>query len=112
MANMPWKKTEPMTEKERFVILCQTGRFTISELCVDFGISRKTGHKYLKRYRAEGREGLKERNRRPKNSPNATVETVEALVLKERRKHPTWGPKKIRDLLIKVHGIGSAPHEA
>jgi transposase InsO family protein len=109
---MPWKKTEPMTEKERFVLLSQTGRFTISELCKDFGISRKTGHKYLKRYRAEGRDGLKEHNRRPKNSPNATVESVEALVLKERRKHPTWGPKKIRDLLIKVHNIESAPHES
>ncbi len=47
---MPWKVTEPMNEKECFVSLAQTGRFTISNLCKDFGISRKTGHKYLLRY--------------------------------------------------------------
>ena len=69
------------------------------ELCLDFGISRKTGHKYLKRYRIDGREGLPDRSRRPKNSPNDTVKPVEALILKERTKHPTWGPNKIRDLL-------------
>ena len=47
---MPWKEAEPINEKERFVILAQTGRFTVSELCKEFGINRKTGHKYLKRY--------------------------------------------------------------
>jgi len=101
-----------MTEKERFVTLAQTGRFTISSLCKDFGISRKTGHKYLSRYEAEGRDGLKERSRRPKHYPNATVDSVEKLILKERRKHPTWGPKKIRDLLMKIHGIERPPHES
>ena len=55
---MPWKQTEPMSEKERFAVLAQTGRFTVMELCAEFGSSRKTGHKYLKRYRSEGRDGL------------------------------------------------------
>ena len=50
MSIMPWKETEPMTEKEHFVTLAQTGRFTMAELCADFGISRKTGHKYLVRH--------------------------------------------------------------
>lgn len=109
---MPWKRTEPMTEKERFVLLARTGRFTITELCKDFGISRKTGHKYLHRYESEGRAGLNERSRRPKSCPFATVESVERLILAERRKHPTWGPKKIRDLLLKVHGIERPPHES
>jgi len=101
-----------MTEKERFVTLAQTGRFTVTELCTDFGISRKTGHKYLKRYRADGRDGLPDQSRRPKHSPNMTVKSVEALILKERRKHPTWGPKKIRDLLVKVHCIERPPRES
>lgn len=107
---MPWKETDVMTEKERFVVLAQTGRFTLSELCSDFGISRKTGHKYLQRYEAEGRAGLADRSRRPKSSPTATAEEVERLILKERRKHPTWGAKKIHDLLLKVHGIEERPH--
>lgn len=109
---MPWKITDAMTEKERFAVLARTGRFTISELCRDFGISRKTGHKYLLRYESEGRAGLQERSRRPKTCPSATVESVEKLILAERKKHPTWGPKKIRDLLLKVHGIERPPHES
>lgn len=49
--------------------------------------------------------------RRPKSSTTATVEDVEKLILKERRnKHPTWGAKKIHDLLLKVHGIEDRPH--
>ena len=92
--------------------MAQTGRFTIKSLCEDFGISRKTGYKYLSRYQTEGRAGLKERSRRPKCSPNATVESVEKLILKERRKHETWGPKKIRNRLMRVHGIEHPPHES
>lgn len=53
---MPWKETTSMNEKERFVMLAQTGRFTITDLCKDFGISRKTGHKYLHRYEHEDPE--------------------------------------------------------
>ena len=109
---MPWKKTEPMIEKERFVLLAQSGRYTISELCTDFGISRKTGHKYLERYKADGRSGLHERSRRPNSCPHTTTEAIKKLILKERSKHETWGPKKIRDRLLKVHGIDRPPHES
>ncbi len=70
---MPWKETETMIERERFVTLAQTGRFTNTDLCADFGISRKTGHKYLSRYGADGRVGLKDRSRRPKGCPFATA---------------------------------------
>jgi hypothetical protein len=48
----------------------------------------------------------------PKSSPNATARSVEALILKERRRRRTWGPKKIRDLLIEKHGIEMPPHES
>ena len=47
-----------MNEKERFVMFAQAGRFTITELCADFGINRKTGHKYLQGYEAEGASRL------------------------------------------------------
>ena len=101
-----------MLEKERFVTLAKTGRYTVSELCKDFGISRKTGHKYLQRYEAEGRAGLKDRSRRPKSCPNATGDGIETLILYERRKRPTWGPKKIRDRLLKDHKIERPPQES
>jgi len=96
--------------KEHFVTLAQTGRFTMTKLCADFGISRKTGHKYLRRYKEDGRDGLKERSRRPRNSPDTTAEEVVKLVLRERRKHRTWGGKKIHDLLLRVHGMEDRPH--
>lgn len=112
MADMPWKETKPMIEKERFAVLANTGKFTMSQLCEDFGISRKTGHKYLERYRTWGREGLKEWSRRPNGNMNATSEIVEAAILKERRKHPTWGPKKIRQLLATVHAVENPPWES
>lgn len=107
---MPWKEIDPMTEKERFVHLARSGRFTITQLCEEFSISRKTGHKYLTRFEQEGRDGLLERSRRPKCSTTATDEAIEALILTLRRKHPTWGPKKIHVLLRRDYGIKNPPH--
>jgi transposase InsO family protein len=110
MAFMPWKTTDVMTEKERFVMLAQSGHFTLTDLCADFEISRKTGHKYLSRYAADGRLGLSERSRRPKTCPFITSDAVEQLILEERRAHRTWGPKKIHDRLFTVHGLSDRPH--
>jgi transposase len=112
MALIPWKMTKPMTEKEQFITLARTGRFTISELRKYYGISRKTGHKYLKRYEELGFPGLKDRSRRPAGSPWATTDHVEKLILLERRNHGIWGPKKIRDRLLKVHGVEQPPNES
>ena len=55
---MPWKTELPMEQRERFVILAQSDRYTKKELFEHFGISRKTGHKWLKRHAEEGKEGL------------------------------------------------------
>ena len=106
---MPWKTVDLMDQKLRFVHLAKSGRFTISELCHDFGISRKTGHKYLRRYEQHGASGLHEKSRCPQRYANLTDAVVEKLILQDRRKHPTWGPKKLRDLLLKKHAIGRPP---
>lgn len=76
MALMPWNQTDVMTEKERFVMLARTSRFTITELCADFDISRKTGLKYLQRYHSDGRAGLNDRSRRPKSCSFGTGDEV------------------------------------
>jgi len=55
-----------MEQKERFINLAQRGYFTVSELCAEFRITRKTGHKWLGRYAAGGRAGLEERCRAPR----------------------------------------------
>lgn len=106
---MPWKNVTLMEEINRFVMLAQTDRFTITELCEQFGISRKTGYKHLERYEAEGLKGLQVRSHRPHCFPQRTEEEVEALILSERRLHRTWGPKKLRRVLELKHGLESAP---
>ena len=98
-----------MEEIIRFVLLAQTDRFTVTELCADFHVSRKTGHKWVVRYRKEGTAGLRERSRRPHGCAHQTALRIERLILRERRLHRTWGPKKRRRLLRRDHGIRRAP---
>lgn len=98
-----------MEEIIRFVSLVQTGRFTVTELCVQFGISRKTGYKHLERYAAAGLKGLQERSHRPHAFPQRTDGAVEALIVAERRRHRTWGPKKLHKVLEVKHGMEAPP---
>ena len=72
-----------MEEINRFVVLAQSGRFGVTDLCEQFGISRKTGYKHLERYAALGLAGLQPRSHRPHHSPQRTDETLEALILAE-----------------------------
>ncbi len=109
---MPWNKITQMEELNRFVILAQTDRFTLTDLCGQFGISRKTGHKHLARYAASGLQGLEPRSHRPHQSPQRTDEAVERLILAERRLHRTWGPKKLHKILQVKHAIESPPAES
>ena len=91
-----------MSLRSEFVSLARGESSNVSMLCERFGISRKTGHKWLGRYRSEGRDGLTDRSRRPNCSPNVTSVDVEQAVLEVRRKHPAWGGRKIRIRLLKM----------
>jgi transposase-like protein len=78
---MPWQKVTPMEEINRFVMLALSERFTVTDLCEQFGISRKTAYKHLDRYAELGLDGLRPRSHRPHTFPQRTPETVEALIL-------------------------------
>lgn len=106
---MPWQNVTPMEEINRFVVLANSGRFTVTDLCEQFGISRKTAYKHLERYAAEGLAGLQPRSHRPHQFPQRTDEAVEALILAERRLHRTWGPKKLQFVLERKHSVGRPP---
>jgi transposase-like protein len=84
-----------MSLKLEFVMLADQEETNMSALCLRFDVSRKTGSKWLNRYREEGREGLTERSRRPNQSPNKTPDRIEAAVCEVRSKHPAWGGRKI-----------------
>jgi putative transposase len=72
---------------------------TISELCRQYQISRKTAYKWIDRYSVEGASGLQDRSRRPHNSPQETAKDKVQQLLEARRRHPTWGAKKLLTLV-------------
>jgi transposase InsO family protein len=102
---MPWEEVKPMDQRFRFVFeAIQAGR-NMAALCQRYGISRKTGYKWLNRYDAEGVDGVYEKSRRPHSVAHRTPESIEELLLKEKQKHPSWGPKKLVAILRDKHGV-------
>jgi putative transposase len=71
----------------------------LTDLCREYGISRKTGEKFKKRFREQGPTGLEDQLRAPKFIPHKTPAELVAVLIAERRLHPTWGPKKLKDIL-------------
>jgi putative transposase len=97
---MPWKETGPMDERLRFIAaVSAVGAGRMTETCRLFGISRKSGYKWLERYKVGGPAALEDRSRAPKTSPWALDGEVSALVVAARNAHPTWGPRKLLDWL-------------
>jgi transposase InsO family protein len=97
---MPWKDTTTMEQKVEFICEWLSEKYTITELCNAFGISRPTGYRLIGRYEKEGIEGLLERPRAPINHPNRTKEEVEKKVFSLKGQHGKWGAKKLRILLF------------
>ena len=107
---MPWKVAEMTDIRREFVELALKDGSNMTELCVGFSVSRKTGYKWLERYRTEGVGGLVDQSRRPKNSPSRTSAEVEELVISLRGSHPAWGGRKLRRRLqdTGVEGVPAA----
>ena len=97
---MPWNEVSTETLRAEFVRLAQNNDATISQLCERFHISRKTGYKWLARFRAHGDAGLSDQSRRPSCSPARTPGDVEAEVLRLRDQHPAWGGRKLHARLL------------
>lgn len=105
---MAWNEVSTMEQRIKFVLDVQRGELSVAALCRRYGISRTTGYKWIDRFEAEGLEGVRERSRRPKCSPNSTPERLIHMMIEERRLHPTWGPKKIRARLL-MRGVARPP---
>ena len=98
---MPWKETTTMEQKIEFICEWRTGKYTITELCKSFGISRPTAYKLISRFEEKGFEALREQSRAPGKHPNATGQNIIEGILDLKKKHKHWGAKKIRELLFK-----------
>jgi transposase InsO family protein len=88
-----------MSLRLEFVLLATQPTANVRALCRQFGISPKTGYKWLQRYAAHGPAGLHDQSRRPQQSPARTPDAVEAQVVALRRAHPAWGGRKLAAVL-------------
>ena len=89
-----------MDERLRFVARLLDGE-AMSEVCREFGISRKTGYKIFERYKEHGLEALTDRSRRPVRYANQLPRQIESLIVAAKREKPHWGARKIRELLVR-----------
>src|SRR5438876_2584236 len=98
---MPWRETSPMEERLEFIREYATELFTMTELAAQYGISRKTGYKWLERYEGDGASDLDDRSRRPHHSPQATDPDLVEVLVAQRRRHPRWGAKKLLAIAVR-----------
>lgn len=99
---MPWQELRPMDQRVLFVADYLRESYSFTDLCDRFGVSRKTGYKWVERYRQEGVVGLYERSRRPRHSPLQTPYAIRQAIVELRTKtRITPGAKKIHKLLSK-----------
>jgi transposase InsO family protein len=97
---MPWKESSAMDERLRFVARLLEGE-AMSDVCREFGISRKTGYKLYERYKQSGAEALTDRSRRPYRYANQLPPQLEAQIIGLKREKRHWGARKIRELLVR-----------
>jgi putative transposase len=88
-----------MDARMRFVTERERGLHTMTELCEIYDIARETGYYWLRRYQRGGLEALQDLDRAPERHPNQTPERIEEAVLKLRRAHMRWGPRKLKRVL-------------
>ena len=106
---MPWKDCSVMEERLRFVARLLEGE-TMTDLCLELGISRKTGYKLFNRYRDEGVEAFTDRSRRPVRYANQLPDAIERMIVRLKKEKPHWGARKI--LLSGLMAMSACPQRA
>ncbi len=96
---MPWEMEKPMDQKVKLISLWLDEGYSITELSIQFGVSRKTIYKWINRYRIEGVTGLEDKSRAPQAHPNITERDKIERIIEYKLSHDKWGPKKIIDCL-------------
>ena len=97
---MPWLETNPMLERRHFIQDFVSGHWTMTELCVRYGVSRTTGYKWVHRYQQSGASGLREHSRAPRSCPHETPQELVELILEENSRYG-WGARKVLQRLRK-----------
>ena len=101
---MPWKERLIMEERKSFIHAVMESKQSFNDTCLEFGISRKTGYKWLHRFEDGGYPGLEDQSRRPNSAPGQLPEGLVCELIKLKLAHSSWGPKKIQTLFGRIHG--------
>lgn len=101
---MPWKEVDKVNQRTEFVLRA-LGAENFRGLCQEYGISAKTGYKWRERFVQFGLNGLRDWSRRPGSSPGELPEGVVCAMVRIKRAHPTWGPRKVRAVYERVQGL-------
>jgi len=96
---MPFQFKTIMEQRLEFVMFANQKAINISSLCRRFGITRRTGYKWLSRFKSHGLEGLLDNSKRPKTSPGRSSAEIEVPIVSLRKDNPEWGAKKIKKVL-------------
>lgn len=102
-SGVPWLEQRIVDQRREFVLAHMRGDRSMTELCRSFGISRKTGYKWVKRFFELGLPGLVDLSTAPARRPHALDSTTAEALVELRKKHPTWGPKKLLAVLSTKH---------
>lgn len=105
---MSWQEKNKVELRKEFAHLAQKEGSNIAQLCRNFGISRKTGYKWLNRFEQDNELTLLDRSKRPLHSPDTTPQSIQEKIFNVRQKHPCWGARKIRAILLR-NGIDKPP---
>lgn len=98
---MPWDERSTVSLRKEFVLRALAKEESITELCQEFKISRKTGHKWINRFKERGFDALVDESRRPRSSPIQISGEATVEIIKLRKQHPTWGPRKLYHVLAR-----------
>lgn len=101
-----------MDQKTQFIADYLRHTLDMTEICELYGISRKTGYKWIDRYLKRGPQGLEDQSRQSRNHPNQIAEEIVAALLQARQRHPTWGAKKLLTIIEKQHPMWTLPARA
>jgi putative transposase len=105
---MPWKNTSIIGQRWQLVKALLRDEHSVSDWCRSFGISRKTAYKWLRRFTEGGRRDLEDHSRRPRRVPLQMRRKWIERIVRTRRRHRHWGPKKIQACLLRQYGQAPA----
>src|SRR5262245_55362136 len=106
---MPWREPTVVELRQELVRKHLREGISVSEVASSYGISRKTAYKWIDRFTERGGPGLEDQSRAPRHCPHAIAGEVAEILLEARRKHPSWGPRKILAWLERRHTDPNLP---